>query len=279
MAAKERREALLGRLHGAARPPGARAAAAPTPPRSGRRPPPRRRRGRSAPRGRDAGPRRRRTGRPRRGAPGVESPVQQRERRVELGLSARLRAAPASQSSASAREGNGSGSHDRHARGGHRLRLRCLDSRPRLPRQRRRSGAPRVVSTSTASSRPVGGRAHEVAAVGRARAGSRTRAGRTRRSPAARAAPPWRYSPEWASLARWCSCTGRAYLEGLVGTTGLSISPRRVIRSDHWPGFRTCIAWRPSFRFAPNSGLKPTWMWSAWSAIAIVSARRSRAGR
>ena len=50
------------------------------------------------------------------------------------------------------------------------------------------------------------------------------------------------YSPLWAALPRSASAgplPGSAASEGLTGTFGFSISPRRSIRRSHCSGFRT----------------------------------------
>ena len=59
--------------------------------------------------------------------------------------------------------------------------------------------------------------------------------------------------------------TSSEYFDGDVGTVGFWILPRRSMSFAHWPGWRTALSWLPSFGFAPNSGRKPTWMWSLWS--------------
>ena len=60
------------------------------------------------------------------------------------------------------------------------------------------------------------------------------------------------------------------YFDGFVRTIGFSMSVRRSTNRSHWLLDSIRRAARPSFALAPNSGRKPTWMWSAWSPITNV---------
>ena len=187
------------------------------------------------------------------GSLGAQRPVQDRDRARDLRL-ARIGRGAARRATPTPASGARERLRAHHGRAVRRHRLGRRSRPPRAGACRAASGAraPRACRARAPPRPPSGGRCGPGSGRRAGPAGSRTRAGRSRRG---RAGSGRRATRPRGRGSRACLLSaGSAYLEGFVGTTGFSISRRRAIRSDHWPGSSTASACLPSFLLAPNIG-------------------------